>query len=119
MVKERTDFKGRTPSEMSKIIGMEWMDAPPDVKLHFKTLAEAKKVEHQARYPHYGFNPVKKSVKVNREDAAKLVDVADQVCHGFRDTLTRLTMAWCLGHRICRSEEDSRYYVVTRTRLYP
>ena len=59
------------------------MDAPPDIKLHFETLADAKKVEHQARYPHYRFNPVKKSAKVNREDAAKLVDVADQVCLGF------------------------------------
>ena len=94
------------------------MDASPDIKLYFETLAEAK-VEHQVCYPHYRFNPVKKSAKVNREDAAKLVDVADQVCCGFRDTLTRLTTAWFLGYWIYRSEENSRYDVVTRTQLYP
>jgi hypothetical protein len=119
MMKERTDLKGRTQSEISKTISRAWMDASPDIKLYFETLAEAKKVEHQARYPHYRFNPAKKLAKVNREDAAKLVDVADQVCCGFRDTLTRLTTAWCLGHRIYRSEGSSRYDVVTRTQLYP
>ena len=37
-------------------------------------------------------NYVEIARRLNREDAAKLVDVLDQVCHaGLRDTLTRLT----------------------------
>ena len=31
--------------------------------------------------------------RLNEEEAAKLVDVFDQVCRGFRDTLTHLTTA--------------------------
>jgi hypothetical protein len=76
MAKERTDLEGRAQSEISAIISRAWRDAPPDVKLHFEMLAEAKKVEHQARYPHYRFNPVKKSAKVKAVKKAKAANDA-------------------------------------------
>ena len=76
MAKERTDLEGRAQSEISAIISKAWRDAPPDVKLHFEMLAEAKKVEHQARYPHYRFNPVKKSDKVKAVKKAKAANDA-------------------------------------------
>ena len=76
MAKERTDLEGRAQSEISAIISKAWRDAPPDVKLHFEMLAEAKKVEHQARYPHYRFNPVKKSDKVKAVRKAKAANDA-------------------------------------------
>lgn len=76
MAKERTDLEGRAQSEISAIISKAWRDAPPDVKLHFEMLAEAKKVEHQARYPHYRFNPIKKSDKVKAVKKAKAANDA-------------------------------------------
>lgn len=76
MAKERTDLEGRAQSEISAIISKAWRDAPADVKLHFEMLAEAKKVEHQARYPHYRFNPVKKSDKVKAVKKAKAANDA-------------------------------------------
>lgn len=76
MAKERTDLEGRAQSEISAIISKAWRDASPDVKLHFEMLAEAKKVEHQARYPHYRFNPVKKSDKVKAVKKAKAANDA-------------------------------------------
>lgn len=76
MARERTDLEGRAQSEISAIISKAWKNAPPDVKLHFEMLAEAKKVEHQARYPHYRFNPVKKSDKVKAVRKAKAANDA-------------------------------------------
>jgi len=76
MARERTDLEGRAQSEISAIISKAWRDAPPDVKLHFEMLAEAKKVEHQARYPHYRFNPVKKSDKVKAVKKARAANDA-------------------------------------------
>ena len=76
MARERTDLEGRAQSEISAIISKAWRDAPPDVKLHFEMLAEAKKVEHQARYPHYRFNPVKKSDKAKAVKKAKAANDA-------------------------------------------
>lgn len=76
MAKERTDLEGRAQSEISAIISRAWKDATPDVKLHFEMLAEAKKVEHQARYPHYRFNPIKKADKVKATKKAKAANDA-------------------------------------------
>ena len=76
MAKERTDLEGRAQSEISAIISRAWKDASPDVKLHFEMLAEAKKVEHQARYPHYRFNPIKKADKVKAVKKAKAANDA-------------------------------------------
>ena len=76
MAKERTDLEGRAQSEISAIISRAWKDAPADVKLHFEMLAEAKKVEHQARYPHYRFNPIKKADKVKAVKKAKAANDA-------------------------------------------
>jgi len=42
-------------------------------------------------------NYVEIARRLNKEDAAKLVDVFDQVCRaGLRDTLTRLTTTWII-----------------------
>ena len=76
MAKERTDLEGRAQSEISAIISRAWKEATPDVKLHFEMLAEAKKVEHQARYPHYRFNPIKKADKVKATKKAKAANDA-------------------------------------------
>jgi hypothetical protein len=76
MAKERTDLEGRAQSEISAIISKAWREAPAEVKLHFEMLAEARKVEHQARYPHYRFNPVKKSDKVKTAKKAKAANDA-------------------------------------------
>lgn len=76
MSKERSDLEGRAQSEISAIISRAWKDAPPDVKLHFEMLAEAKKVEHQARYPHYRFNPIKKADKAKAVKKAKAANDA-------------------------------------------
>lgn len=76
MAKERSDLEGRAQSEISAIISRAWKDASPEVKLHFEMLAEAKKVEHQARYPHYRFNPVKKSDKAKAVKKAKAANDA-------------------------------------------
>ena len=76
MARERTDLEGRAQSEISAIISKAWRDAPADVKLHFEMLAEAKKVEHQARYPHYRFNPIKKSDKAKAAKKAKAANDA-------------------------------------------
>ncbi|KAF9650927.1 hypothetical protein BDM02DRAFT_1222747 [Thelephora ganbajun] len=76
MAKERTDLEGRAQSEISAIISKAWKHAPADVKLHFEMLAEAKKVEHQARYPHYRFNPIKKADKVKAVKKAKTANAA-------------------------------------------
>ena len=87
MARERTDLEGRAQSEISAIISKAWRDAPADVKLHFEMLAEAKKVEHQARYPHYRFNPIKKSNKVKAVKKAKAANDAIkkvQAAHGSR-----------------------------------
>jgi len=61
MARERTDLERRSQAEISAIISKAWRDATPDVKLHFEMLADAKKVEHQARYPDYRFKPLRKS----------------------------------------------------------
>ena len=65
MAKERADRENRRWDQVFrrwvKIFGEARREAPPDVKLHSETQAEAKRVEHQARYPHYRFNPVEKS----------------------------------------------------------
>ena len=76
MAKERTDLEGRAQSEISAIISRAWKDASADVKLHFEMLAEAKKVEHQARYPHYRFNPIKKADKVKAVKKGKAANDA-------------------------------------------
>ena len=76
MAKERTDLEGRAQSEISAIISKAWKNASADVKLHFEMLAEAKKVEHQARYPHYRFNPIKKADKVRAVKKTKAVNDA-------------------------------------------
>lgn len=76
MARERTDLEGRAQSEISAIISKAWKHAPPDVKLHFEMLAEAKKVEHQARYPHYRFNPIKKTDKAKAAKKAKAANDA-------------------------------------------
>lgn len=89
MAKERTDLEGRAQSEISAIISKAWKHASADVKLHFEMLAEAKKVEHQARYPHYRFNPIKKADKVKTVKKTKAVNDAIkkvQAARGSRST---------------------------------
>ena len=74
MARERTDLEGRAQSEISAIISKARREAPPDIKLHFEMLAEAKEVEHQARYPHNRFNPVKKSDKAKGYQTPPILD---------------------------------------------
>jgi len=58
---DRQEWDPRFSAKVRALLGYQFMEAPPDVKLHSETQAEAKGVEHQARYPHYRSNPTKKS----------------------------------------------------------
>ncbi|KAL8915098.1 MAG: hypothetical protein Q9171_000401 [Xanthocarpia ochracea] len=48
---------GLANPEISKVIGDHWRQAPPDIKQHWKNLAEEEKIRHQRQYPDYRYQP--------------------------------------------------------------
>ncbi|GJJ06283.1 hypothetical protein Clacol_000474 [Clathrus columnatus] len=53
----------RPQAEVSKMISQMWKLESPDVRGHYERLSEIKKAEHQAMYPGYRFQPMKKEDK--------------------------------------------------------
>ncbi|KAL8807331.1 MAG: hypothetical protein Q9200_004723, partial [Gallowayella weberi] len=48
---------GLANPDISKVIGDHWRQSPPDVKQHWKNLAEEEKIRHQRQYPDYRYQP--------------------------------------------------------------
>ncbi|KAL8762180.1 MAG: hypothetical protein Q9184_001777 [Pyrenodesmia sp. 2 TL-2023] len=48
---------GLANPEISKVIGDHWRQSPPEVKAHWKNLAEEEKLRHQRQYPDYRYQP--------------------------------------------------------------
>ncbi|KAF2860874.1 hypothetical protein K470DRAFT_196811, partial [Piedraia hortae CBS 480.64] len=48
---------GLANPEISKIIGEQWQNSPPEVKSEWKALAEEEKLRHQQQYPSYRYQP--------------------------------------------------------------
>ncbi|KAL9129830.1 MAG: hypothetical protein Q9217_001828 [Psora testacea] len=48
---------GLANPEISKVIGDHWRASPPEVKEHWKLLAEEEKIRHQKQYPDYRYQP--------------------------------------------------------------
>lgn len=48
---------GLSNPEISKIIGEQWQNQPPEIKGKWKALAEEEKLRHQAQYPTYRYQP--------------------------------------------------------------
>lgn len=48
---------GLANPEISKIIGEQWQNQPPEVKNKWKALAEEEKIRHQQQYPTYRYQP--------------------------------------------------------------
>ncbi|KAL8988538.1 MAG: hypothetical protein Q9177_002406 [Variospora cf. flavescens] len=48
---------GLANPEISKVIGDHWRQSPPEVKVHWKNLAEEEKIRHQRQYPDYRYQP--------------------------------------------------------------
>ncbi|KXT14523.1 hypothetical protein AC579_9567 [Pseudocercospora musae] len=55
---------GLANPEISKIIGEQWQNQPPEVKSRWKQLAEEEKLRHQQQYPTYRYQP-KRSARRN------------------------------------------------------
>ena len=53
----------RPQADISKTISLMWKSEPADVRSHYERLSDIKKAEHQARYPGYRFQPMKKADK--------------------------------------------------------
>ncbi|KAL8788118.1 MAG: hypothetical protein Q9213_001876 [Squamulea squamosa] len=48
---------GLANPDISKVIGDHWRQAPPEIKQHWKNLAEEEKIRHQRQYPDYRYQP--------------------------------------------------------------
>ncbi|KAL8710307.1 MAG: hypothetical protein Q9220_005077 [cf. Caloplaca sp. 1 TL-2023] len=48
---------GLANPEISKVIGDHWRQSPPEVKAHWKNLAEEEKIRHARQYPDYRYQP--------------------------------------------------------------
>ncbi|KAL8730281.1 MAG: hypothetical protein Q9166_004164 [cf. Caloplaca sp. 2 TL-2023] len=48
---------GLANPEISKVIGDHWRQSPPEIKQHWKNLAEEEKIRHQRQYPDYRYQP--------------------------------------------------------------
>ncbi|KAI7062743.1 hypothetical protein KC327_g13263 [Hortaea werneckii] len=48
---------GLANPEISKIIGEQWQNQPPEIKNKWKALAEEEKLRHQQQYPTYRYQP--------------------------------------------------------------
>ncbi|KAL9003260.1 MAG: hypothetical protein Q9188_003856 [Gyalolechia gomerana] len=48
---------GLANPEISKVIGDHWRQSAPEVKAHWKNLAEEEKIRHQRQYPDYRYQP--------------------------------------------------------------
>ncbi|KAG8531078.1 uncharacterized protein KY384_004435 [Bacidia gigantensis] len=48
---------GLANPEISKVIGDHWRAAAPEIKEHWKLLAEEEKIRHQKQYPDYRYQP--------------------------------------------------------------
>ncbi|KAL8968737.1 MAG: hypothetical protein Q9183_002322 [Haloplaca sp. 2 TL-2023] len=48
---------GLANPEISKVIGDQWRNSPPELKAHWKNLAEEEKIRHQRQYPDYRYQP--------------------------------------------------------------
>ncbi|KAL8873205.1 MAG: hypothetical protein Q9174_001288 [Haloplaca sp. 1 TL-2023] len=48
---------GLANPEISKVIGDQWRNSPPELKVHWKNLAEEEKIRHQRQYPDYRYQP--------------------------------------------------------------
>ncbi|KAL9603132.1 MAG: hypothetical protein Q9219_001335 [cf. Caloplaca sp. 3 TL-2023] len=50
-------FPGLANPDISKVIGDHWRQSPPEVKAHWKNLADEEKIRHQRQYPDYRYQP--------------------------------------------------------------
>ncbi|KAG1716098.1 hypothetical protein ID866_1070 [Astraeus odoratus] len=71
-VKELPPDASRAQADVSKIISTMWRQEPDHVKLEYERMADAKKAEHQVKYPDYRFQPMKKEVKEQLREQKKL-----------------------------------------------
>lgn len=58
-------------SEMSSLIASMWRNATADTKREFEEMAERLKLEHQAKYPGYKYQPRKKEEKERAKELQK------------------------------------------------
>lgn len=58
-------------SEMSSLIASMWRNATADAKREFEEMAERLKLEHQAKYPGYKYQPRKKEEKERAKELQK------------------------------------------------
>lgn len=68
----------RAQAEVSKMISDMWKAAPERVRQHYEQLADAKKAEHQAMYPGYRFQPMKKEEKERLREEKRLEKEKDR-----------------------------------------
>jgi hypothetical protein len=64
----------RAQSDVSKMISRMWREESESVKAEYEKRADVKKAEHQAKYPNYRFQPMKKSEKEKLREQSKEKD---------------------------------------------
>ncbi|KAJ9123201.1 hypothetical protein QFC22_001394 [Naganishia vaughanmartiniae] len=58
-------------ADISKVISMMWKRESRDVKSKFESMAEAKKLEHQQKYPNYKYQPIRKEERLKYQEQFK------------------------------------------------
>ncbi|PPJ56337.1 hypothetical protein CBER1_00680 [Cercospora berteroae] len=83
---------GLANPEISKIIGEQWQNQPPEIKNRWKALAEEEKLRHQQQYPSYRYQP-KRSNRRGSLSSEPTSGVEKPRCHkcGGRSILTPST----------------------------
>ncbi|KAK3833989.1 MAG: hypothetical protein J3R72DRAFT_514716, partial [Linnemannia gamsii] len=55
-----SNYSKITAAELSKILGEQWANEPPERKAYYAKLAKAAEKEHAIKYPEYKFTPAKR-----------------------------------------------------------
>ncbi|KAG0253389.1 Casanova [Linnemannia exigua] len=55
-----SNYSKITAAELSKILGEQWANEPPERKAYYAKLAKAAEKEHALKYPEYKFTPAKR-----------------------------------------------------------
>ncbi|KAI5454472.1 hypothetical protein NCC49_003372 [Naganishia albida] len=58
-------------ADISKVISMLWKREGKEVKAKYEAMAEAKKQEHQRKYPNYKYQPLRKEEKIKYQQQVK------------------------------------------------
>ncbi|KAI6032779.1 hypothetical protein F5J12DRAFT_887668 [Pisolithus orientalis] len=64
--------KGRPQADVSKMISKMWAEETDTVRLLYERMADARKAEHQRKYPEYRFQPVKKEERAKMREQQKV-----------------------------------------------